>query len=173
MQRVRRVLGILFFTYILQTTVWRFFPIGGVQPDLMAVAIVCLCLDGDTYTGFCAGAVTGLLLDAMVGQIAIMYLLFYPLVGYLAAAISQAIRARRGEIRLKFLLAPLMAFIIVSLLQGLTLGYLYLNGTDMSLQLGARALICVFYSTALALPAQWPIRWILYRVPKKARRRPV
>lgn len=173
MQKARRVLGVLFVMYLLQTTVWRFFPVFGVQPDLMAVAIVCLCLDGDTYTGFCAGAVTGLLLDAMIGQIAIIYLLFYPLMGYLAAAIPRAIWTRRDSIPLRFLLAPAVTLFTVGLLQGLTLGYLYLNGTDMSLRLGIRALVCVLYSALLALPAQWPIRWVLYRVPKKARRRPV
>lgn len=173
MRKARRVLGILFFMYLLQTTVWRFFPIFGMLPDLMAVGIVCMCLDGDTYTGFCAGAVTGLLLDAMVGQVAIMYLLFYPLMGYLAGAIPKAIWTRRDEIPFRFLLAPAITLVTVGLLQGLTLGYLYLNGTDMTWLLGLRALVCVLYSAVMALPAQWPIRWVLYRVPKKGKRRPI
>lgn len=160
-RRALHVGWVTLLAYLLQTTVFRFFEIASVQPDLLAVAVIALCLDGDLYTGFCAGAWAGLLMDAMVGQAAIVYLLFYPLTGALAASIARRIWKAWEGIAFPFLVGPLVALIALGAKEGLMLGYTYLNGVDLSWALISRSIIAVVYSAALMLPVQWPVRRLM------------
>ena len=172
MNKALRILAAIFFAYIVQTTVLTRFTMLRMQPDILLCVLVVLTLDGDRYKGFCAGAVTGLLMDAMVGQLPFLYIIIYPLFGYSAARISPALqsrlpRAKRADKpsaspKRSGLPATLITVALLSLFyETILLVYRYLNGVDVTLDSIGRMLQFALSTTVAAFFVRFYVRFCL------------
>ncbi|MDR3051023.1 MAG: rod shape-determining protein MreD [Oscillospiraceae bacterium] len=163
---VRMVLAV-FATYIIQTTFLPYFTFLPIKPDLLAAILAYYTMEGDTYTGFCLGAALGLLMDAMVGELPIFYLLMYPLMGYASARLARLLIARFSGRRQRIFHPTLLCAAMVALYEALTLSYIYLNGVDVTLVLVLRSARGVLYSAAAALPVYYMANFIMHHTRKK------
>ena len=59
MSKFLRMTAVVYLSYIIQTSVFRYLAIANVQPDILACALAALVFYGGTYEGFCAGAAFG------------------------------------------------------------------------------------------------------------------
>lgn len=162
MQRILRLLGTMFLFYILQTTVLpHFFRPSTIQPDLLLAFLVAISLKGDRYVGFCTGAMIGLLMDAMVGQIALLYLITYPLIGYTAARISPFLIEIWPWERAKLLIPSVTAAFLTLLYEIVLLVYRYLSGVDVTFSSVGRMTRSVLYTAIAAWAVQYIVRFCM------------
>lgn len=169
MQKKLRIFCVIFLVYMFQTTFLpRMMPLG-TRPDLMLAMLVVLTLGGDRYLGFTVGAVIGIVLDAMVGQVAVFYLVIYPLVGYLAARLSPFLLALRPwPARLRLLLAPVVCLVLSTVTELVLLMYRYLNGADISASVLGRSMRIILLTTLSSVALQGFL-WICLREAKKGK----
>jgi len=78
---------ILFF--LLQTTVFQWFSLAGVSPNLLIILTVTVGLLEGSLPGIFCGLACGLLIDCMYGGVIGLYALFYMLAGYLAGIVQR------------------------------------------------------------------------------------
>ena len=160
MRKTLRMLLIVLMAYFLQTIVVVRLSFLSVKPDVLAVTLVILAmLENDTFIGFCLGAATALLLDAMVGSMDYLYLVLYPLMGYAAAKLVNLLYANWPGAKL-FYASALSAFCIL-LFEAVVLTYIYLTGSDLTLSLFGLSLRSIVYSAVLAFPFQFVVRYAL------------
>lgn len=160
MKKALQIFLAVFAMFIVQTTVLPYFTFLEMKPDLLAAIIVYYTLNGDVYVGFCTGAVVGLLMDGMVGNLAIFYLLVYPLMGYVSAFAARFFAERLTKARLAMLLPPILCALIVAIYEALLLAYIYLNSVDISILLAFRSLRIVIYSALASLPVYYLLRFV-------------
>ena len=159
MAKFIRMAAVTYLAYILQTTAFRYIPIAGIEPDVLAAALAALVYYGGTYEGFCVGAVFGLLMDTAVGQVAGLYLVLYPLMGYVAARMYKGIAPRfieaasqKHRTGRKLLLSIVICISITAIREVVFLVYTYLNGVDLTMRHVGRVLLCLAYSGVVVLP---------------------
>ncbi|WP_102411511.1 rod shape-determining protein MreD [Beduinella massiliensis] len=153
MSKFLRMTAVVYLSYIIQTSVFRYLAIANVQPDILACALAALVFYGGTYEGFCAGAAFGLLMDTAVGQVAGLYMILYPLMGYVAARMRMgfepmlvekaAPKRRAGR---KLLLSIVICMAITLMRESVFMIYTYLNGVDLTMRHAGRVLLCTVYS---------------------------
>jgi rod shape-determining protein MreD len=85
------VAAILFFNNILQSTLFPFLQIAGIQPDTLIVLITCFGLLGGTGYGVFTGIAGGLLQDILYGGPIGMNALIYMVIGYLTGLLYERI----------------------------------------------------------------------------------
>jgi cell shape-determining protein MreD len=180
MIKTLRLLGIILFAYIAQTTILpRVAPLM-VRPDLVLAVLVALTVDGDRYLGFCAGATIGLLLDTMVGWLPFLYLIAYPLIGYFSARLTPwLVRRMPMPRRLEALLtpkrfrrvAPMLTALVLALFYELALMvYRYLNGVDVTFGAVSMVLRSALYTGLAVFPAQFYVRLWMRAFRRRKRR---
>ena len=171
MPKTLRLLLLILIAYILQTAIMPRFTMLRMQPDILLAVLVWLCADGERYTGFCAGAVMGLIMDAMVGLLPFLYLLAYPIMGYASARLTPAIarmlplskgRRRRFPVERLYRYVPLISAMLMALLYEFALMvYRYLSGVDVTLFIFTRMMISVLYTTIAAFFARFLVRFVM------------
>ncbi len=162
---LRRFL-VMFIFYLIQTSIMPHIVGLGIQPDLLACVIVYFTLDGDTYIGFCMGAIAGLLMDAMVGSLAVYYLVLYPLMGYASARFARLLSTKLIKPRQRLLRPLILTAVITAMAEAVMLLYIYINenAADITLQLIFRSVRVVLYSTAVTVPVYFICHFLMYRV---------
>ena len=186
MRRFLRILGLLLSLYILQTTVLPRVTSLSVRPDLLLCLIVALTLDGDRVMGYNMGAAVGLLMDAMVGQLAFLYLIAYPLMGFFASRLSPWItehlpdakkkRSDRkqmvllGSIHVRDLTPAITAGFLTAMYESALLVYRYLNGVDITWRPVGIMLRSALYTAISAFFVQYIVRFSLRPRTKRKQR---
>ncbi len=162
---LRRFL-VMFIFYLIQTSIMPHIVGLGIRPDLLACVIVYFTLDGDTYIGFCMGAIAGLLMDAMVGNLAVYYLVLYPLMGYASARIARLLNAKLVKPRQRLLRPLILTAAVTTIFEAVMLLYIYINenAADITLQLIFRSVRAMLFSTALSVPVYFICHFLMYRV---------
>lgn len=158
MSKFLRMAAAVYISFIIQTSVFKYFAIANVQPDILACAIAGLVFFGGTYEGFCVGAVFGLLMDTAVGQVAGLYMILYPLMGYIAARMRMGLEpvmiekaAPKRRAGRKVLLSIVICMAVTSLREVVFMVYTYLNGVDLTMRHVARVILCVVYTGAVGI----------------------
>lgn len=158
----------VFVFYLLHTSVFTTLRLSVTQPDMLAVMLACISCYTGTFGGFCAGAVSGILLDAMVGNVMGLYIVLYPLMGYGAAKMRSALNVLARKLfrkRLKawrrLIVSMVICLLIVALRETIFVTYMFLNGVELGFSHVLRVLTCMFYSAVMILPSDWLIRRLL------------
>ncbi len=73
--------------FLLQTTVFQWFSLAGVVPNLLVIAAVSAGLLNGSVPGIFAGLACGFMVDCVYGNVIGLYALFYMLAGYLAGIV--------------------------------------------------------------------------------------
>ncbi|MCE5344353.1 MAG: hypothetical protein LLF96_12330 [Eubacteriales bacterium] len=166
--------------YFLQSTVASNIAIGNVAPNiaLAVLAVVSVAL-GRKYTFFMSVTI-GYLLEIMLPSLNYINLILFPVCAMLSAlAFSDKSERKLEEERTMgkhggnlpaHLRTVLCALVSITIFEAVNLLYIYLNGIHLDGGHYQRALISIFYTSALAGLLQFPIRWWfgIYRL-KKAR----
>lgn len=174
MKRALRMALVVFVFYILQTSVFTSLRIDTIQPDIMAVMLACLTAYTGPYGTFCAGAVTGLLMDTFVGHVMALYIVLYPLMGVAAAQLRLMLDRFAARIFKKhfrsgrhYAEAGIVCAVIVLFREAIFITYMFLNGMEVSYLHVLRALTCVIYSMVLVIPGDWLVKRLLHGKPKR------
>lgn len=177
MPKPLRILGLILAAYIVQTTILPRFTILEIQPDVLLAVLVWLSAKGDRYTGFCVGAVMGLIMDATVGVLPFLYLLAYPVMGYASARLTPLLAdklphpgktSKLLSLKRFFQLVPSLTAAIMALIYEFVLVvYRYLNGVNVTFSLIGRTLRYALYTAVAAFFAQFLVRLVM--TPRKAR----
>lgn len=169
MKRALRMALVVFVFYILQTSVFTSFRISSIQPDMLAVMLSCITAFTGTYGAFCAGCVSGILLDTFVGHVMGLYIVLYPLMGFSAAkmrvgfeGIAEKILKKHLKHWQRYLIHFVICLIIVALREVIFVTYMFLNGVDITYGHVLRVLTCMIYSAVMTVPADWLIHTMLY-----------
>ena len=75
--------------FLLQTTVFQWFSLAGVTPNLLVIVAVTAGLLNGSVPGIFCGLACGLFVDCVYGNVIGLYALFYMLDGYLAGMIHR------------------------------------------------------------------------------------
>jgi len=179
MPKTLRITLIILTAYILQTVIMPRFTMLPIQPDIMLAVLVWITADGERYTGFCVGAVMGLIMDTNVGVLPLLYLLAYPIMGYGSARLTPAITRRlplpkgrhRNLLDYLYRYVPLLtAAAMAALYEFALMVYRYLNGVDVTLAILARMLAYVVYTAIAALLGRYLVRFMLTARKGRARK---
>lgn len=77
----------LMICFLLQNSVFSFFSIGGIVPDLLIVLVVTIGYHRGKVSGLFAGIIAGLLLDITAGSLLGVYAICYMFIGYAAGMV--------------------------------------------------------------------------------------
>ena len=75
--------------FLLQTTVFQWFSLAGVTPNLLVIIAVAAGLFSGSVPGIFCGMACGLLVDCVYGNVIGLYALFYMLDGYFAGIVHR------------------------------------------------------------------------------------
>lgn len=160
MKRIGKLFIVVFVAFILQTSVFTKLRMSSTQPDILSVMLACLSAFTGTYGSFCAGSISGLLMNASVGHVMALYIVLYPLMGYGSAKMRPAFtfvfkRLLKGKIAftLKYVVNIVICILIVALRESVFVVYMFLNGVEISYLHIIRVLQCIVYSAVLTIPA--------------------
>lgn len=157
--------------YLLQSTVAQYISLWDVAPNiaLAIIAVVSVAL-GRKYTFFISLTV-GYLLEVMLPALDYISLILYPVCAMLGALAfsdkserkleEERSLGKRGGNMPAHLRTVLCALLSIMVFEAFHLLFIYLNGIQLDGGHYRRALISVFYTTALAGVLQFPLRWWL------------
>jgi rod shape-determining protein MreD len=80
---------VIFTALLIQTSVFNFFSLWGIKPNLALIAVIYFALFHGTLTAVGTGIIAGLLEDVLSGGLLGINLLIKPLIGYLFSLIGQ------------------------------------------------------------------------------------
>ncbi|MEA4929314.1 MAG: hypothetical protein VB104_11655 [Candidatus Limiplasma sp.] len=157
--------------YLLQSTASYYLAIGNVAPNIALAMIAAVSVAmGRKYTFFMSVTV-GYLLEIMMPALDYINLILYPVCALLGALAfsdkserkleeERSLGKRAGNMpaHLRTILCGLVSILVF---EGVNLFYIYLNGITLDASHLQRALLSVFYTTALTAVLQFPIRWWL------------
>ncbi len=83
MYRKITILFLILIAYLLQSTMIRILPMGGVAPNLLIILTSCFGFMRGKKEGMVIGFVSGLIMDVLFGNIIGFYALVYMIIGYL------------------------------------------------------------------------------------------
>lgn len=83
MYRKVTILLLILIAYLLQSTMIRILPMGGVAPNLLIILTSCFGFMRGKKEGMVIGFVSGLIMDVLFGNIIGFYALVYMIIGYL------------------------------------------------------------------------------------------
>lgn len=75
--------------FLLQTTVFQWFSLAGVAPNLLVILTVTVGLLEGSIPGIFCGMCCGLIIDCMYGNVIGLYALFYMMDGYLTGIVQR------------------------------------------------------------------------------------
>ena len=166
--------------YLLQTTASGYLSIADVAPNLALALLAIISVAYSRKFTFMSSLTVGYLMEVMLPALDYMNLILYPVCAMLGAlAFSDKSERKLEEERSlgkragnwpAHLRTPLSALVSISVFEAVNLLYIYLNGVSIDGGHIGRALIDVFYTTALAGVLQFPFRWWLgmYKGKKEA-----
>ena len=82
MKRIITLAILIILCYILQVSVFSYFKLAGIIPNIMLILVVSFALMRGQIEGLLLGFFTGLLIDIMAGDALGFYALLYMLIGY-------------------------------------------------------------------------------------------
>ena len=97
--RFLKALTVIFVFYLMHVVVMPHLKIAGSMPNLLMVSIAVMTVSYGKLYAFIAGAVTGILMDAMAMTIPLFYLLIYPVLALLCAQIFADMSDIKREMR--------------------------------------------------------------------------
>ena len=83
MYRKAVMLLLILISYLIQSTMIRILPIGGVAPNLLIILTSCFGFMRDKKDGMFVGFISGLVMDILFGDLIGFYALVYMVIGYL------------------------------------------------------------------------------------------
>ena len=162
---------ITLLAYLMESTVSQYVALWGVAPNIALAMIAAVSVAmGRKYTFFMSVTV-GYLLEIMLPALDYINLILYPVCALLGALAfsdkserkleeERSLGKRAGNMpaHLRTILCGLVSILVF---EGVNLFYIYLNGITLDASHLQRALLSVFYTTALTAVLQFPIRWWL------------
>lgn len=73
----------ILFCYLLQSSVFTFFELAGVVPDVLLILVVSTAFFCGQRAGLLTGFISGLLMDFCIGDVIGLFAAFYMLIGFL------------------------------------------------------------------------------------------
>lgn len=179
MKRALRMALVVFVFYILQTSVFTSLRLSTTQPDVMSVMLACLTAYTGYYGAFCAGAMTGLMMDTFVGHIVGLYIVLYPLMAFAAVPLRERmdplvrrIFRKRLKFGRKYVKSLILCLLMVAFREAIFTIYMFLNGVDLNYTHLLRGVSCVLFSIALVIPCDWLVKRLLLGKPKRPEEEP-
>ena len=168
MLRKAAIFPVLFLAYLLQVCLLPRFPAGGVTPSLvMAVIAVCTVCFGK-LRAFWAGAVIGILMEAMQPTIPLVSLVLYPASAvfcafFFADKTAQKLEYERslgkpGRNASPYWRTLACAAMNTAVYETVNLVYIALGGTALNLRHFGRAFLNIGLTTLIALPLMMVLR---------------
>lgn len=158
--------------YLLHVCVMPYLRVGGVSPNLLYVVIAVVTVAYGRLQAFWTGMIYGFLMEVMLPAIPFMNLAVYPIsslfVSFLFADKSlRAIQMERAMQRKSREIPPLIrtalcAMVNVLVLEVINVAYIYLQGTDLTLNHFRRALLDVILTGGLALGLGFLLRLMIF-----------
>ena len=157
--------------YLLQSTASYYLAIGNVAPNIALAMIAAVSVAMGRKYMFFMSVTVGYLLEIMMPALDYINLILYPVCALLGALAfsdkserkleeERSLGKRAGNMpaHLRTILCGLVSILVF---EGVNLFYIYLNGITLDASHLQRALLSVFYTTALTAVLQFPIRWWL------------
>ena len=171
MPRTLRAFLLAFIGYLCQVCIMPYLNIGSIKADLLFALIAIATVAYGRFYTFGIACLCGILMEVMMGNVPILYLVCYPAIGQLGSLIfadkserrleqerSQGKSGKNTDSHLRTILCAL--FNIVSF-EAIHVLFVYLNGVDLGwIHLG-RALGSVAYTVGITVLIMLPVRWLL------------
>ena len=152
-------LAMIFFCFMLQSTLLDLLAVGQITPNLLLVLCVCVGLVRGRKSGLWTGFIAGMLIDLIFGSLFGFYALVYMYVGYFSGYAHMIyydddIKVPLAMTAVADILYNLAVYVLQFLLRGRTGFPNYL----------VRIILPeAFYTTLICLLAYFPLRAYLYR----------
>lgn len=133
MYRKAVMLLLILFGYLIQSTMIRILPIGGVAPNLLIILTSCFGFMRGKKDGMFVGFISGLVMDILFGDLIGFYALVYMIIGYLNGFFAsifypEDIKLPVALITSSELIYCFVVYIFLFLIQGkLRFGYYFLH----------------------------------------------
>ena len=127
------MLLLILFGYLIQSTMIRILPIGGVAPNLLIILTSCFGFMRGKKDGMFVGFISGLVMDILFGDLIGFYALVYMIIGYLNGFFAsifypEDIKLPVALITSSELIYCFVVYIFLFLIQGkLRFGYYFLH----------------------------------------------
>lgn len=188
MREIKKGLKVLLLTllaYLTQVCVMQYFSIGGVVGSVPFAWLAILVVSYGKKYGFCASCLIGILMECMLANVPVLYLVAYPIITMLCAQVfadmSERERQRRRTAGAKkskretdlpvLIRIPCCAAMMSLILETVLCAYLYLIGVEITFQHAGRVLLAVLYTAGLALGLMVPLRYMLSMYPRRRKLR--
>ncbi len=171
MRRVLRALLLIYVGYLSQVCIMPYLAIGGITPNLLFSLIAIVTVAYGRFYTFGVACTAGIIMEAMMGSIPILYLVAYPAIGQLGSLIfadkserkleqerSQGKPGTNSDPKLRTILCVLFD---ITWFETVHLLFIYLNGVDLSWYNFGRAIGSIAYTTAVTALTMLPTRWLL------------
>jgi len=171
MLRILKVFLITFLAYLFQVCVMPYLPIATITANLLIGVIAVVTVAYGRFFAFGAGAVCGILMEIMVASIDYMYLIIYPVIGFMGSLVYADKSERRleqersigkkGKNMPAVLRTVLCAAMDIAIYEVVNLTYVYLTGVDLGMLHFGRALISILYTVFVTCVIMLPLRRFL------------
>lgn len=104
---------IIYICFILQTTLFAMFSIGGIRPNLLIIAVASIGFLGGKKTGIYTGFFSGLLIDVCFRSIYGANALLYMYIGYLCGLLKKVLFPKDIKLPLLFIAVSDLAYNIL------------------------------------------------------------
>lgn len=156
MKRILTHIILIILCYILQVSVFSFFKLAGIVPNIMLILVVAFALMRGQTEGMLIGFFSGLLIDIMAGDAIGFYALLYLFMGYANGLLARIFYANN-------ILLPLGMVFINSVAYNLivyTCNFLLRNRTDLGFYMMHVLLPDVIYTFLIAIFLYNVFLWI-------------
>ena len=159
MSKTLRLIAAAMLGVVAQTILVQYIRIAGVAPDLLVVLLVAVTSYCGPYGGYCMGAVVALLYDASVGYVLAINLVSYTIIGLIAPLMRRFLDDALQRFKHKsYLEMVLICFFLTAVREVVTIGYLFIIGSEQSLVTLLRMLLCSGYSALMVVPVAFALR---------------
>lgn len=168
MVKILKVFLVTFLAYLFQVCVMPYLPINSITANLLIGVIAVVTVAYGRFFAFGAGAVCGILMETMIASIDYLYLLIYPVLGFMGSLVFADKSERRleqersigkkGKNLPAVLRTILCAAMDIAIYEAVNLIYTYLTGVDLTMTHMWRALICIFYTVFVTIIIMLPLR---------------
>jgi len=124
---------IMFFCFLLQSTVFKKLSFGGISPNLLVIVTTSIGFMRGEKPGLIAGFLCGMFIDIFFGDVIGLYAMIYMYIGYLNGKFSRIfypedLKLPLGLITLSDLSYGMICYIVLFLLRGrLNFSYFFLH----------------------------------------------
>lgn len=172
-KRPLKALAMALLAYLLDVCVMPYLTINQVSGSVSFAMIAIVTVSYGKKAGFCMGAVIGILMEAMLASVHVLYLLLYPVIAALCAQffgdMSERQRERRHTVdnkRRQDDLAPAIRIPLCAALSSLLMNivlvvYGYLSGFGITFVQFYRTFVAVIYTVVIAVVLMLPVRYFL------------